>query len=53
MQFYMPTDLIIGKNCVEKNAQRIARYGKRCLIVTGGSAAKRSGASFSRSFSRK
>ena len=44
MQFYMPTDLIIGKNCVEKNSQRIARYGKRCLIVTGGSAAKRSGA---------
>ena len=44
MQFFMPTDLITGQNCVEKNAQKLARYGKRCLIVTGGSAARRSGA---------
>ncbi|MBQ9664196.1 MAG: iron-containing alcohol dehydrogenase [Oscillospiraceae bacterium] len=44
MQFYMPTELITGPNCVEKNAEKLARYGKRCLIVTGGSVAKRSGA---------
>ena len=44
MQFYMPTELITGENCVAENAQKLARYGKRCLIVTGGSAAARSGA---------
>ena len=44
MQFYMPTELITGEHCVTENAKKLARYGKRCLIVTGGSAAARSGA---------
>lgn len=44
MQFYMPTELITGEGCVTGNAQKLACYGKRCLIVTGGSAAARSGA---------
>ena len=44
MQFYMPTELITGERCVAENAPKLARYGKRCLIVTGGSAAARSGA---------
>ena len=44
MQFYMPTELITGEHCVAENAAKLARYGKRCLIVTGGSAAERSGA---------
>ena len=44
MCFYMPTDLITGQNCVSKNAAKFSHFGKRCLIVTGGSAAARSGA---------
>ena len=44
MQFYMPTELITGEHCVAEHAPKLARYGKRCLIVTGGSAAARSGA---------
>ena len=44
MQFFMPTELITGEHCVAENAKKLARYGKRCLIVTGGSAATRSGA---------
>ena len=44
MQFYMPTEVITGENCIAENAQKLARYGKHCLIVTGGSAAARSGA---------
>ena len=44
MQFYMPTELITGEHCVAEHASKLARYGKRCLIVTGGSAAARSGA---------
>ena len=44
MQFFMPTELITGEHCVTENAKKLARYGKRCLIVTGGSAAARSGA---------
>ena len=44
IQFYMPSDLVIGRNCVAENAAKFARFGKRCLIVTGGNAAARSGA---------
>ena len=44
MEFYMPTELITGKDCVKNSRGKIARFGKRCLVVTGGSAAVRSGA---------
>ncbi len=44
MNFYMPVRLLTGKNSVRSNAALIASYGKKCLIVTSGSAAKRSGA---------
>lgn len=44
MEFYMPGRLVTGADCVRKNASRFAALGKRCLIVTGGSAARLSGA---------
>ena len=40
----MPSRLVAGTNCVGENASRLAALGKRCLLVTSGSAARRSGA---------
>lgn len=42
---YMPVRIISGINCVKDNADFFAKFGKKCLIVTGGSSAKKSGAS--------
>ncbi len=44
MEFYLPVRLLTGPGAVQKNARRLAAFGGRCLIVTGGSAAKRCGA---------
>ncbi len=44
MEFYLPTRLVVGEGCVAKEAERLSGLGKRCLIVTGGSAAVKSGA---------
>ena len=44
MEFYMPSRLVTGADCVQKNASRLAALGNRCLIVTSGSGARRSGA---------
>ena len=44
MDFYLPVRLFTGRGIVEKNAERLAAFGRRCLIVTGGSAARRCGA---------
>ena len=40
----MPARLFTGKGCVLSHASDIAYFGDRCLIVTGRSAAKKSGA---------
>lgn len=44
MEFFMPSRMITGVGCVSKQARQFSRLGKCCLIVTGGSAAVRSGA---------
>lgn len=44
LDLYMPFRLITGRGCVAENADRLAGLGRRCLIVTSGSAAKKSGA---------
>ena len=44
MNMYMPTRLITGKGCVRDNADKIKALGDAILIVTGHSAAKKSGA---------
>ncbi len=44
MNFFMPTKIITGKNCIAKNAAVFSKYGKKCLIVTGKTSAKKCGA---------
>lgn len=41
--FYMPTRLFTGENCLLQNADVLTQLGKRCLVVTGASSAKKSG----------
>jgi len=44
MDFYLPVRLITGSGAVEQGAQALAALGRRCLIVTGKTAARASGA---------
>lgn len=44
MNYYLPTRLITGPGAVSKSAERIAAFGRRCMIVTSGTAAKKCGA---------
>lgn len=44
MEFYLPVRLLTGRGVIAQNASRIAALGRRCLIVTSGSAARRCGA---------
>ncbi|MBQ8183265.1 MAG: iron-containing alcohol dehydrogenase [Clostridia bacterium] len=41
---YVNSKVISGKNCVTDNAELMAQFGEKCLIVTSGSAAEKSGA---------
>ena len=41
---YMPARVIYGKSAVSENAAVLKELGSRCLIVTGGNSAKKSGA---------
>lgn len=41
--FYTPTKLIVGDGTVAKVGEEAALLGKRALVVTGGSSAKKSG----------
>ena len=41
---YMPVKCIFGKNALSDNASLLSALGRRCLILTGGSGAKKSGA---------
>ena len=40
----MPVKIISGRNCIAENSAMLCRFGKKCLIVTGGSSAEKSGA---------
>ena len=42
--FFMPTRVLWGENSVLENAEVFGEYGKKCLILTGKSGAKKSGA---------
>lgn len=42
--FYMPVNILGGKNALQNNKNIFSDMGKRCLIVTGASSAKKSGA---------
>ena len=43
MQFYVPTDIYVEKECVKNHAKDLLAVGKRALIVTGHSSAKANG----------
>ena len=43
MNFYMPTKVISGKNCISQN-KALFKLGKSCMIVTGATSAIKSGA---------
>ena len=43
MQFYVPTDIYVEKDCVKNHAKELLAVGKRALIVTGHSSAKANG----------
>lgn len=44
MNFFVPTQIITGKDCVSKNGEIFKNLGKKCLIVTGKTSAKKCGA---------
>ena len=44
MRFFVPTDLRVGADCVAAAGEVCKKLGGRCLIVTGKTAAKQSGA---------
>jgi alcohol dehydrogenase class IV len=43
INFYMPTKVIIGKECVKNNAVLMKEFGKKALIITGAGSAKKNG----------
>jgi alcohol dehydrogenase class IV len=44
MNFYMSTKIVTGSECMKKNSALLKTLGERCMIVTGSSSAKKSGA---------
>lgn len=40
----IPVKVISGKNCLCNNSKLLSALGKKCIIITGGSSAKKSGA---------
>ena len=42
--FHMPVHVVSGEGAVARNSTLLRTLGRRCLIITGGSSAKRSGA---------
>lgn len=41
--FYMPTKIIKGVNCIVENSSLLSRLGEKCLIVTGKKSSKLNG----------
>ena len=44
MNYFMPTRLFTGDDCIAQHADALRALGASCLVVTGGQAAKASGA---------
>ena len=44
MNHFMPVRLITGEGCIEKNGALFSGFGTRCILITGKSAAAKSGA---------
>ena len=43
MNFCIPTNIFVEKDCVTRHFSEFARYGKKALIVTGAHSAKSNG----------
>ena len=41
---YMPVQVFSGEGCVAAHGDRLRALGRRCLVMTGGSGARESGA---------
>lgn len=41
---FIPVNVISGRGCVREKSHLLTPFGKKCIIVTGGSSAKKSGA---------
>ncbi len=44
MKFYLPTKVFQEKDAVKRHSAQMAHFGKKALIVTGGSSSKKNGA---------
>ena len=44
MNFYLPTRVITGRDCIHRHAGQITACGTRAMLITSPSAARRSGA---------
>ncbi len=44
IQFFMPTKVYFGIDCIARQSGEFARWGKKALLVTGRNSAKASGA---------
>ncbi len=42
--YFMPTKLYVGENCVIKNQEVLKQFGKKAMLVTGRTSAKKNGA---------
>ena len=43
-RFFMPVDAHFGRDCIAQNKEAMAKLGKRAMLVTGHSSAKKNGA---------
>jgi len=43
MNFLMPTEIVMGRECIRENASIFARYGKKAMLVTGERSARQNG----------
>jgi len=41
--FYMPTKIIAGRDCIRKNASIFTGFGKKAILVTGANSARQNG----------
>ncbi len=44
LKLFMPTKVLIGKGCIKDNTAEFLNIGRRCIVVTGKSSAKKCGA---------
>lgn len=42
-QYYMPTKIVMGKNCIKENPELFSDFGKKAIVVTGKHSAKANG----------